>query len=50
MVFENNLENSEIQIQQEIEKWTVALRAKDINTLMSFYSPEIVLFDLVPLL
>ncbi|MBC7539982.1 MAG: nuclear transport factor 2 family protein [Bacteriovorax sp.] len=48
MVIDNNLESNEIQIQQGREKWLEAVRAKDLKRLMTFYSPEIVLFDLTP--
>jgi uncharacterized protein (TIGR02246 family) len=38
----------EAQIRQLIDGWAKALRAKDINVLMSYYTPDIVLFDLPP--
>jgi ketosteroid isomerase-like protein len=48
MVIDNNLESNAIQIQEVMEKWLEAVRAKDLKTLMTFYSPEILLFDLTP--
>jgi ketosteroid isomerase-like protein len=38
----------ETQIAQRIESWTKALRAKDIDALMSHYAQDIVVFDLAP--
>jgi uncharacterized protein (TIGR02246 family) len=38
----------EAQIRQRIDAWAKALRAKDINTLMSYYAPDILTFDIVP--
>lgn len=38
----------ETQIRQLIDKWTKALRAKDVDGLMSLYAPDIRLFDLAP--
>jgi hypothetical protein len=31
----------EAQIRQLIDQWTQALHAKDLNTLMSYYAPDI---------
>lgn len=35
-------------IRQRVEAWTKAIRAKDLEAVMSFYAPEIVSFDIVP--
>jgi uncharacterized protein (TIGR02246 family) len=36
-----------MEIQQLIDDWAKAVRAKDINGFMSHYAPDILLFDLV---
>jgi ketosteroid isomerase-like protein len=38
----------EAQIRQLIDGWAKALRAKDINGVMSHYAPEILVFDIAP--
>jgi uncharacterized protein (TIGR02246 family) len=38
----------EAQIRQLIDQWTQALHAKDLNTLMSYYAPDILTFDILP--
>lgn len=38
----------EVQIRQLVDNWAEALRAKDINGLMSHYAPDSVLFDILP--
>jgi ketosteroid isomerase-like protein len=38
----------EAQIQQLMDEWVKALRAKDIDRLMSNYAPVIVSFDIAP--
>ncbi len=38
----------EAQIRQRRESWTTALRAKDLDGLMSHYSRDILVFDLAP--
>ncbi len=38
----------ETQIQQLIDGWLKALRAKDIEGVMSHYAPDILLFDIAP--
>jgi uncharacterized protein (TIGR02246 family) len=40
--------SDETQIRQLIDDWAKALRAKDINGVMSHYAPDILLFDLAP--
>jgi uncharacterized protein (TIGR02246 family) len=45
---ENNMANEEKQIQNLIESCAKALRAKDVNGLVSHYTPNILLFDLAP--
>ncbi len=39
---------NEAQVRQVIGLWTKALRAKDVDGLMSHYAPDILLFDLAP--
>lgn len=48
METERNKAIYEIQIRQLIDNWTKALRAKDINGLMSLYAPDVLLFDILP--
>jgi uncharacterized protein (TIGR02246 family) len=38
----------EAQIRQLIEHWVKALHTKDLNTLISYYAPDILAFDIVP--
>jgi uncharacterized protein (TIGR02246 family) len=38
----------EAQIRQLTEQWVQALHAKDLNTLMSYYAPDILTFDILP--
>ena len=40
--------SDEAQLRQLIEQWTQALYAKDLNTLMSYYAPDILTFDILP--
>ena len=40
--------SGEAQIRQLIEQWTQAPYAKDLNTLMSYYTPDILTFDILP--
>jgi uncharacterized protein (TIGR02246 family) len=40
--------SDETQIRQLIDGWAKALRAKDINGVMSSYVPEILVFDIAP--
>jgi uncharacterized protein (TIGR02246 family) len=48
MATEKNKAIDEAQIRQLIDNWAKALRAKDINGLMSHYTPDILVFDLAP--
>ncbi len=43
-----NNNNEEAQIQQKLDSWKAAFEAGDAERLMSFYSPEIVAFDIMP--
>ena len=38
----------EANIRQRINRWLEALRAMDLEGVMSLYAPDIVSFDLVP--
>ena len=48
MATEKNRAMDEVQIRQRIDGWAKALRAKDIDRVMSHYAPDILLFDLAP--
>lgn len=39
---------AETIIRQRVEDWTKAIRAKDLDGIMSLYAPDIVSFDIVP--
>jgi uncharacterized protein (TIGR02246 family) len=38
----------EAQLRERLDKWTRALHAKDLDTLMALYAPDTVTFDLMP--
>ena len=40
--------SDEAQLRQLLEQWIQALHAKDLNTLMSYYAPDILTFDILP--
>ena len=40
--------SDEVEIRQRIHRWLEALRAMDLEGVMSFYAPDIVSFDIVP--
>jgi ketosteroid isomerase-like protein len=40
--------NDEAQISKLIDRWLTALRAKDLDGIMSCYAPDILLFDILP--
>jgi ketosteroid isomerase-like protein len=48
MAVEDDKKNDEAEIKRVIEGWVEALRARDIDGVMSIYAPELVSFDLVP--
>jgi uncharacterized protein (TIGR02246 family) len=48
MTTKTSTTTDEAQIRQLIDNWAKALRAKDINGLMSYYTPDILVFDLAP--
>ena len=48
MTVEDNKNNDEAAIKRAIERFVEALRARDIDGVMSIYAPELVAFDLVP--
>jgi ketosteroid isomerase-like protein len=48
MTVEEHQQNDEAEIKRVIEGCVVALRAKDLDGVMSIYAPEIVTFDVVP--
>jgi ketosteroid isomerase-like protein len=45
---EDVMASPESEIRTLLERWSEAVRAKDIDRLMSLYSPDIVYFDVVP--
>jgi ketosteroid isomerase-like protein len=45
---EDAMASTEPEIHALLERWSEAARAKDIDRLMSLYSPDIVYFDVVP--
>jgi ketosteroid isomerase-like protein len=47
MLTENSKEIDEAQIRELIHRWLQALRAKDLDGIMSCYAPDILLFDLL---
>jgi uncharacterized protein (TIGR02246 family) len=42
------MDSTQSEIEALLERWSEAVRSKDIEQLMSLYSPDIVYFDLVP--
>ena len=48
MTTQQNTSSDEAQIRQLIADWGKALHAKDLNTLMSYYAPDILTFDILP--
>ena len=48
MTVEEHKNNDEAEIKRAIEGYVEALRARDIDGVMSIYAPELVAFDLVP--
>jgi uncharacterized protein (TIGR02246 family) len=48
MTAQQRTASDETQIRQLIEQWGKALYAKDLPTLLSFYAPDILTFDIVP--
>lgn len=48
MTPKSSIASDEAQIRNLIDQWTKALRAKDLDGLMSHYTRDIVVFDLAP--
>jgi uncharacterized protein (TIGR02246 family) len=48
MAAENSKRRDEAQIRELIDRWLKALRTKDLDGIMSCYSPDVLLFDLLP--
>jgi hypothetical protein len=48
MKTENNKATDEVLIRDRLESWTKAVRAKDLEGVMSNYAPDNLLFDLAP--
>ena len=48
MTPENSRVANEARIRERLEDWAKAVRAKDIERVISHYAPDILLFDLAP--
>jgi len=48
MTNESSTARDEAQIRECIEGWARVLRAKDVDGLMRYYTPDVVAFDLAP--
>jgi ketosteroid isomerase-like protein len=48
MAIEDNKNNDEAQIKRVIDRGREAIRAKDLDRVMSTYAPDLVSFDVVP--
>jgi uncharacterized protein (TIGR02246 family) len=48
MATENNKTVAEAQIRDLLDGWVKALGAKDVDRIMSYYAPDVLLFDLQP--
>ena len=48
MTVEEHKNSDEAEIKRAIKRYVEALRARDIDGVMSIYAPELVAFDLVP--
>jgi ketosteroid isomerase-like protein len=48
MATKSSAATDEAQIRQRIESWATALRAKDLEQLMSHYTQDILVFALAP--
>ena len=48
MTVEEHKQNEEAEIKKVIEGYVEALRAKDLDGIVSIYAPELVSFDIVP--
>ena len=48
MTIEDNKSNDEAEIKRVIERGVEAIRAKDLDGVMSMYAPDLVSFDVVP--
>lgn len=48
MTIEEHKNNDEAAIKRAIEGYVEALRAKDLDGIVSIYAPDLVAFDLVP--
>ena len=48
MAGEKHRQDDEAAIQRRLDEWTMLLRDKNIEGVMSLYAPEVVTFDIVP--
>jgi len=48
MAHDTSKVSDEAQIRERIDTWAKALRAKDVDGVMSHYTPDILTFDLAP--
>lgn len=48
MATKSSAATEEAQIRQRLESWAKAVRAKNLDALMSHYAPDVVVFDIAP--
>jgi ketosteroid isomerase-like protein len=48
MTPKSSIASDEVEIRERIDQWAKALRAKDLDGLMSHYTRDILVFDLAP--
>src|SRR5919109_298054 len=48
MAMKNRKANDQAEIRRLVEQWAEALRAKDVDGIMSHYASDLVVFDLAP--
>jgi ketosteroid isomerase-like protein len=48
MTTEKNQAGNEAQIRQQLDNFVTAFRTKDLNLMMSLFSPKMVAFDIIP--
>ena len=45
---ENNKDSNEAQIRQQMDRFVMAFRSKDVDLMMSLFAPEMISFDIIP--
>ena len=48
MSTENSKRSDEARIRKLRDRWLAAIRTKDLDGIMSCYSPDVLLFDVLP--